>query len=58
MPKRAVVDASPRPDKVSHCARSHAREKPTENDMGEPGDAWEDEVAEEGSDRADGAMLL
>jgi hypothetical protein len=34
MPKRAAVDASPRPDKVSRSARSQAREKPAEDDMG------------------------
>jgi ribosome assembly protein RRB1 len=60
MPKRAAVDASPRPEKVSRSASSQAREKPAEDEMGEFEDAWEDEIEgdEEDGDHGDGAMLF
>ncbi|KAN0134295.1 glutamate-rich WD repeat-containing protein [Lactarius tabidus] len=56
MPKRAAVDASPRPEKVSRSASSQAREKPAEDEMGEFEDAWEDEIEgdEEDGDHGDG----
>ena len=60
MPKRAAVDASPGPEKVSRSTSSQAREKPVTDDMGEFEDAWEDEIEGDGEDgdHGDGAMLF
>lgn len=60
MPKRAAVDASPGPEKVSRSTSGQAREKPVADEMGEFEDAWEDEIEgdEEDGGRGDGAMLF
>ena len=57
MPKRAAVDASPGPDKVSRSTSSQAREKPVADEMGEFEDAWEDEIEGDEED-GDGAILF
>lgn len=55
MPKRATTDARPGPQKASRSVSGHAREKPSEDEMGEFEDAWEDEIEEDdGADAAQG----
>jgi len=59
MPKRVAVDASPRPEKVSRRASGQAREKPSEDDMGEFEDVWEDEIEGDEDDAlGDGATIF
>ena len=59
MPKRAAVDASPGPEKVSRSVSGQARAKPAEDEMGEFEDAWEDEIERDEEDGAcsDGAII-
>ncbi|KAH8990176.1 glutamate-rich WD repeat-containing protein [Lactarius hatsudake] len=59
MPKRTAVDASSGPEKVSRSVSDQARTKPTEDEMGEFEDAWEDEIErdeEDGMEVDDGVM--
>jgi ribosome assembly protein RRB1 len=55
MPKRASTDTRPGPQKANRSVRGQAREKPSEDEMGEFEDAWEDEIEDDGAD-ADAAQ--
>jgi|HubBroStandDraft_3_1064219.scaffolds.fasta_scaffold2375974_1 hypothetical protein len=52
MPKRATTDVRPGPQKASRSVSGQAREKPSEDEMGEFEDAWEDEIEEDDGDDA------
>ena len=54
MPKRATTDARPGPQKASRSVSGQAHEKPSEDEMGEFEDAWEDEIEDDGADAAQG----
>jgi ribosome assembly protein RRB1 len=56
MPKRATEDARPGPQKASRSASGQARSgKPSEDEMGEFEDAWEDEIDNDDDDDDDAA---
>ena len=54
MPKRASTDARPGSQKASRSVSGQVREKPSEDEMGEFEDAWEDEIEDDNDDAAQG----
>ena len=54
MPKRAMTDAQPGSQKASRSVSGQAREQPSEDEMGEFEDAWEDEIEDDSADVAQG----
>ena len=54
MPKRAAADTRPSPEKFSRSVSGQGREKPSEDEMGEFEDAWEDEIEDEDEDATQG----
>lgn len=58
MPKRAATDARPGSEKASRGASDQAREKPTEDEIGEFEDAWEDEIDDDDAAQSDGVCVI
>jgi hypothetical protein len=58
MPKRAATDARTGTEKASRGASDQAREKPTEDEIGEFEDAWEDEIDDDDAAQSDGVCVI